>query len=411
MFGLYKKMTLSTKIFLSMIAGSILGFIIGPSATQLQFLGDIWLNMIKMIVVPLVLFMIVQGISSMENPKALGRIVLKLVLYYAVTTVAAVLVGVYVTKLLGPGFGFEFEKTAKAIHVDSLVGWQTFLVNLFSTNIFSSFTNADIPQVLIIGILFGVAIVFMPVEKSIPIKTWFSSMATLFMSVVGIVMALAPIGVFCLMASALGKYGLHFLGAMSKLVGTYYLACIIQLVGVYLLSIWLFAKISPVQFLRRTAECSIFCISTCSSTAAIPLNIRISKERLGVRPDIADFAVPFGTQINHDGNAIMFGCIILFCMQATGQSITSAQLVQMVLLGVIVSFGGGGIPSSGIVKLMVVAQAFNMPLEIVAIVGSLYRLFDMVNTPLNCLGDLAGIVIVDKLENAKTMHSISAPDP
>jgi Na+/H+-dicarboxylate symporter len=398
MYSLYGKMKLSNQIFLSMIAGSILGLVMGPAATQLQFIGDIWLNLIKMILVPLVIFMIVQGISGMENPKTLGRILLKLTIYYAITTMAAVLVGVCVTKWLAPGVGFAFQKTAQVIKVDKLVDWQTFLVNLVSDNMFGSFVKADIPQVLVIGILLGLAIVFMPKEKSAPARAWFSTMAALFMSVVGIVMALSPIGVFCLMASALGKYGLLFLGSMSKLVLTYYLACIIQLVGVYLLSVWLFGGMTPLQFLRRTIDTTTFCISTCSSTAAIPLNLEVSKERLGVRDDIADFAVPFGTQINHDGNAIMFGCVILFCMQAIGESVTSAQLIQMVVLGVIVSFGGGGIPSSGIVKLMVVAQAFNMPLEIVAIVGSLYRLFDMATTTLNCLGDLAGIVVIDRFE-------------
>jgi len=401
MFTFYSKLKLPTKIFLAMIAGAILGLSIGKPATYLQFIGDIWLNLIRMIIVPLVIVLMVQGISGMDSPKKLGRVLLRLTLYYAITTMIAVLVGVSVTKLLNPGTGFQFEKAAKAIQVEKLVDWQTFMVNLVSSNMFSSFTKGDIPQVLLIGIILGVAINFMPEEKRVQTKAAFSAMTALFMSVIGIVMSLSPIGVFCLMASALGQYGLQLLGAMSKLIGTYYLSCTVQLIGVYLLSLWILTKKSPFEFMRKTTETSIFCISTCSSTAAIPLNLKISKEQLGVRPDIADVAVPFGTQINHDGNAIMFGCVIVFCMQAIGGNITIAHLAQMVLLGVIVSFGGGGIPSSGIVKLMVVAQAFNMPLEIVAIVGSLYRLFDMANTTVNCLGDLAGIVIVDKFEKSR----------
>lgn len=401
MFSWYKKMKLANKIFLAMILGSIAGLIVGQPAMQLQFIGDIWLNMIKMIIVPLVLFMIVQGIAGMENPTALGRILFRVTVYYAITTIAAVLVGVAVAKFFEPGTGFVFEKAAKVIQVDKLVDWKTFAVNLVSSNIFTSFTKGDIPQVLIIGILFGVALVMMPREKSAPIKAWFFSMAHLFMAVVGIVMSLSPIGIFCLMAAALGKYGLGFLGAMSKLVGSFYLACGIQLLVVYLLSLWLFTKMTPWDFLRRTSESSFFCISTCSSAAAIPINLRITKEELGVKPELADFAVPFGTQINHDGNAILFGCVILFCMQAIGETVTIAQIVQMVVLGVIVSFGGGGIPSAGIVKLMVMAQAFSLPLEIVAIIGSLYRIFDMGITTMNCLGDLVGIVVVDRLEKAR----------
>lgn len=400
MFSWYTKMKLTNKIFLAMVLGTLLGIVAGPVATQLEWVGNIWLNMIKMAVIPLVIFTMVQGITSMDNPKALKRIWLRATLYYLVTTIIAVLIGIITTTLLKPGLGFIFEKGSKTVEVPKLVDLKGFMVGLFSDNIFVSFTKGDIVQVLIIAIIVGIAIVKMPVEKSGPIKAWFSSMTNLVMAVVGFIMDLAPIGVFCLMAAALGKYGIGFLGTMSKLIGTYYLAAAIQLLGIYLLTVWIFTKMSPFDFMRRTSKTWIFTLSTCSSAAAIPISLQVAKEELGVSKDVADFIVPYGTQMNHDGNAILIGTVLIFCAQAIGIDFTFMQLVQMVILGVILSAGGGGIPSSGIVKLMIVAQAFSMPLEIIVMVGAFYRLFDMVVTTMNCLGDLAGTIIVDKLEKA-----------
>jgi len=393
-FKWYKEMKLSNKIFIAMILGSLLGIVAGPVATHIEWIGNIWLNMIKMIIVPMVLFTMVQGIASIDNPKTLGRIWLKASLYYLVTTMIAVLVGIATTTILKPGIGFSFEKASKAAEVPKLVDLQSFMVSLFSSNMFESFTKG----VVIIAIIIGIALVTMPKEKSAPLKAWFFSMSDLIMSLVSIIMSLSPIGVFCLMAAALGKYGIGFLGTMSKLIGTYYLAAGIQLVAVYLLTVWIVTKISPLDFMRKTSNTWIFTFSTCSSTAAIPINLKVAKDELGVSKDVADFIVPYGTQMNHDGNAILIGTVLVFCAQAIGADFSTLQLIQMVLFGVVLSAGGGGIPSSGIVKLMIVAQAFAMPLEIIIMVGSFYRLFDMAVTTMNCLGDLAGAVIVDTLE-------------
>ncbi|MDR3563716.1 MAG: dicarboxylate/amino acid:cation symporter [Negativicutes bacterium] len=401
MFSWYTKMKLSNKIFLAMILGSVLGVVAGPLATQIEWIGEIWLNMIKMAVIPLVMFTMVQGIASMDNPKTLGRIWLKATVYYLTTTIIAVIIGIATTKLLKPGIGFVFEKSTKTVEIPKLVDLKSFMVNLFSDNIFVSFTKGDIVQVLIIAIIIGIALVLMPREKSAPIKAWFASISDLVMAIIGMIMSLSPIGVFCLMAAALGKYGLGFLGTMSKLIGTYYLAAAIQLVGIYLLTVWLFTRITPLAFMAKTANTWIFTLSTCSSAAAIPISLKVAKEELNVSNDVADFIVPYGTQMNHDGNAILFGTVLVFCAQAIGVDFSAMQWVQMVLLAVILSAGGGGIPSSGIVKLMIIAQAFTMPLEIIVMVGAFYRLFDMAVTTMNCLGDLAGTVIVDKFEKAK----------
>ncbi|TCL38842.1 Na+/H+-dicarboxylate symporter [Anaerospora hongkongensis] len=407
MFDWYRKMKLANKIFLAMILGSVVGMVAGPVAVQLKWIGDIWLNMLKMIIVPIVIFTVVQGITSMESPKALGRMAFRVTSYYIITTALAVLVGVGVAKFMQPGLGFVFEKGGKIAEVPKLVDFKTFFLAMFSDNMFASFTKGDILQVLVIAILIGVAIVFMPREKGQPVRAWFNSMSQLFMAVVGVIMDISPVGIFCLMASALGTYGLGFMGTMSKLIGAFYVACAVQAFAVYIPTVWLFASWSPIEFLKRMNESLVFAISACSSTAAIPINIRIAKEEFKVKDVSADFMIPFGTQINHDGSAIMLAVVIGFCMQAVGMDFTAEHLIQMVLLGVVVSMGGGGIPAAGVVKLMIVAQAFNVPLEIVAIVGSLYRLFDMGTTALNVIGDVAGVIIVDKFEkNTETLSNM-----
>lgn len=400
-------MKLANKIFLAMVLGSVVGLAVGPVAVHLKWIGDIWLNMLKMIIVPIVIFTVVQGITSMESPKALGRMAFRVTSYYMITTVFAVLIGVGVAEFLQPGFGFVFEKGGKMAEVAKLTDFKTFFLAMFSDNMFASFTKGDILQILVIAILIGIAIVFMPKEKGQPIRTWFNSMSQLFMAVVGVIMDISPIGIFCLMASALGTYGFGFMGTMSKLIGAFYVACVIQAFAVYVPTVWLFAKWSPIEFLKRMNESLVFAISTCSSAAAIPINLRIAKEKFKVKDVCADFMIPFGTQINHDGSAIMLAVVMAFCMQAIGMDFTAGHLIQMVLLGVVVSMGGGGIPAAGVVKLMIVAQAFNVPLEIVAIVGSLYRLFDMGTSALNVLGDVGGVIVVDKFEkNNETLSNI-----
>lgn len=398
-----KKMKLSTKIGIAMLTGSIFGIIIGPPAKEIKFIGDIWLNLMKMIIIPMVIFIVVKGISSMDNPKTLGRVGLKVISFYAFTTIFATILGIIVTKILKPGNGFQFEKATEAFETSKMLGFREYITSLFSSNMFVSFYEGNMLQVLVIAIILGIAIISLKDKYRIPLKAWFDNMAELCMGIVQLVMELSPIGVFCLMASSLGVYGLEMFKTMSKMLGAFYLASLIQILVVYLGLLWITTKISPFDFLKKSIQTWIAAISTCSSAAVIPVNLKVANEEFGVSDQISSFSIPVGAQFNQDGGAILSAVVILFSAQAIGVNFGLMELIQMVLVCTLVSAGSGAIPGGGIVRLMITSAAFGMPLEIVGLVAAFYRFFDMRATCMSTIGDLSATVIIDRLEKGRAV--------
>lgn len=398
----YKKMNLATKTMLAMVLGAIAGFIIGENAVKIQFIGTVWLNMIKMFLVPTVVCMLVRGISSMDSPKTLGRIGAKVIAFYLVTTVFAAIIGIVIGDVFKPGIGFEFQQSSDTVtEVASLPTIQDFVLSLFSENIFNSYSSADMLKVLVSSIIIGVGIVFMPEEHRIPVRNWFSSMSELIMSIIGISMKFAPIGVFCLMAAAMGTYGINFIGSMSKLLIVFYLGCVVHFVAVYMLFLWAMTGITPWEFFKKGFETFSMAISTCSSAATVPVNLKVAQENFGVSEAIAGFSIPLGSSMNQDGGAILGGVVMLFCAQAIGLELTFGQIFNIVILNTLVTSGSSGVPGGGIMRLMVVASAVGLPLEIIALIGGFYRLFDMGTTSMSVMGDLSATVVIDRWEKKR----------
>jgi Na+/H+-dicarboxylate symporter len=279
--------------------------------------------------------------------------------------------------------------------------FQSYLLSLFSSNMFASFYNADMMQVLVISIFVGLAVILLKNNARMPLKEWFANMADLSFSFVEFVMKLAPIGVFCIMAAALSASGLGTFVSMGKLLATFYGTCLIQVLLVYLTFLWLTTRIGPLTFMRKSARVWLTAISTCSSAAVIPVNLRTCDEEFQVSDKISSFSIPFGAQFNQDGGAILSALVILFSAQAIGVQFGLMELAQMVLVCTLVSAGTGAIPGGGIVRLMVSSAAFGMPLEIVTLIAGFYRLFDMGTTSMSVIGDLSGTVIIDRWEKQK----------
>ena len=396
-----KKMSLATQTMLAMVLGAVVGMIVGEHAVKIQFIGTVWLNMVKMFLVPTVVCMLVRGISSMDSPKTLGRIGVRVVAFYLVTTVIAAVLGIVVGKVFQPGVGFVFQQAETTTEVAELPTLQAFVLSLFSENIFNSYSSADMLKVLVSSIIIGVGIVFMPEEKRKPVREWFSSMADLVMSIIGISMKFAPVGVFCLMAAAMGKYGVNFIGSMSKLLITFYMGCLLHFLGVYTLFLWVATGITPLDFIKRGFETFSMAVSTCSSAATVPVNLKVAEEKFGVSDAIAGFSIPLGSTMNQDGGAILGGVVMLFCAQAIGIDLTFGQIFNIVILNTLVTSGSSGVPGGGIMRLMVVAAAMNLPLEIIALIGGFYRLFDMGTTSMSVMGDLSATVVIDHWEKKR----------
>lgn len=395
-----KEMSLSSKIFIAMIVGGILGIVIGEPMVQIKVIGDIWVRLIQMIIVPMVLVTIIKGIAGQQDAKSVGRIGGKIALYYLVTTVVAAIIGILVATFFKPGLGFVFEATdISNIGATEAVTVSGFLTSFFSKNMFKAFTDANLVQIIVIAIILGIGILkIKDSEVKAGLYKAFDYANEMIFSVIRMIMNFAPIGVFCLMAASFGKYGAAILGPIAGLAGTFYVGVLLQIFFVYALSTYFIAGVSPIRFIKDTAELWIYTLSTCSSTASIPVNLKINKEKFNVPSHISGFTIPLGSQVNHDGNAMLFSCIVLFVAQATGMPITIGLLVKMILLSTVISSSGGGIPGSGIVLIIVMINSFNLPTEIIGIMAAFYRVFDMGITTNNCLGDLAGTVCVAQSE-------------
>ena len=218
---------------------------------------------------------------------------------------------------------------------------------------------------------------------------------------IGIVMKVSPIGVLFLMGDAFGEYGIAIFKSMFALAGTFYIGCLVQIIFVYGTFLFVTTGINPIRFFKDSAALWSCTIATCSSVASIPVNLETAKEKFNVPDRISSFTIPLGSQINADGNAIFDACLVIFIAQTVGVQLGVGALVQTVLTATLLSMGGNGIPGSGIVKTLVLVQALGLPIEIVGIVAAFYRIFDMGTTTNNCLGDLAGTIVVSKLEERR----------
>ena len=400
-----KKVSLIMQILIAMVLGVIVGVIWGKGASCIQFIGTVWLNIIKMFIVPVVICMVVRGVSSLDSPKALGRIGLRVVAFYVITNVFALGIGILTTFVLKPGIGFVFEAMTTETVDTTLPTVSSFVTGLFSTNIVATFSSGDMLQCLVIALLIGVAIVFMG-EKGKPVAAWFSNMADLCMALMDLAMRIAPVGVFCLMVSAMGTYGSAFLGSMAKLIGTFYLGCLLHWLLVYALFLWINTGINPITFVEKAFATIATAVSTCSSAATVPTNLKVAKENFNVSESVANFAIPLGANMNQDGMAILIAAVMLFCAQSVGMTLTLSQIINMVVVATIVTSGSPGVPGGGISRLMIVAATMGLPLEIIAMISAFYRCFDMGTTTMSVMGDLSASIVIDRWEKKAAQKAV-----
>jgi Na+/H+-dicarboxylate symporter len=390
-----------SKILIAMLLGAVVGIVVGEPASAIGFIGDIWLNCIKMFLVPIVVCMLVKGISSMDSPRDLGRIGGRILLFYIVTTVIAAILGAMIPMVLKIGSGFHYEVAADEINVNSMPSIGEFFTSMFSTNIFKSFADTNMMQVVIIAVIIGVAIVLIPEKERGPIRTWFISMADLMFSIIRIAMKLAPIGVFCLMAEALGSQGIGLLGQIAKIIGTFYGVCILHFLLIYCGILFSFTGIKPGYFLKKVFPTIATSASTCSSNAVIPVSMDVATKNFDVENTTASLGIPLGATINKDGTAILCGVVLVFSCQAFGIPLSLAQIINIIFVTSVVTCAGSGVPGGGLMNIMIVGSACGIPLDICVMVGGFYRFFDMGTTTLNCVGDMACTVTVDRMEKKR----------
>lgn len=397
-----KKLNLTTKIFIGLILGIIVGlaFTANPGflATFIQPVGTLFINMIKMVIVPLVLASLVVGAASIGDVRSLGRIGGKTLGYYLMTTAIAVIIGLLLGTVINPGAGLSIP-TGAAAEVKEAPKLVDTLLNIIPSNPLKGIVEGNMLQIIVFALFLGIAVTMLPKEKGKAFIDFFDSLAEIMYKITAIVMELAPYGVFALIAPVVAKNGPAVLIPFMKVIFAVYLGCILHAVIVYSSAVSLIGKMNPIKFFKGIAPAALTAFSTSSSSATLPVSMKSVTENLGVSEKVASFVLPLGATINMDGTSLYQGVCALFIAQVYGIDLTIAQMGTIVLTATLASIGTAGVPGAGLIMLTLVLQAVGLPLEGVALIAGIDRILDMMRTCVNVVGDASATVVVAATEN------------
>ncbi len=404
-----KKMSLAMQIFIALILAIAAGLLLQKHAqfaeTYIKPFGTIFLNLLKFIVVPIVLFSIMCGIISMRDIKKVGAIGLKTVVYYMCTTAFAITIG-----LIG---GNLFKKMFPVIATTDLsyqVGEKTSLmdtiVNIFPSNFISPMAEANMLQVIVMALLIGFAIILVGEEKNTRIITACNDLNDVFMKCMEMILKLSPIGVFCLLCPVVAANGATIIGSLAMVLLAAYVCYIVHAVVVYSFAVKTIGGISPLTVFKEMLPAIMFAFSSASSVGTLPINMECT-EKLGTSREIASFILPLGATINMDGTAIYQGVCAIFIASCYGIHLTLPQMLTIIFTATLASIGTAGVPGAGMVMLAMVLTSVGLPVDGIALVAGVDRIFDMGRTTVNITGDASCCVIVSNLEKKREARKMA----
>lgn len=395
----YRDVSQGTKILIFMVIGIVAGLIFGERAQVVEPVGELFIRLLVLAAVPLVFANLLAGLTGLEDVRLLGRVGGQFVGYFISTTVIALLLGIAAMEVLRPGVGLGL-RGAGGGDVGAPPSLAGFLFDLVPENIFAAFAEGKVSQVIVFALLLGIAALFMPIDTRRSINRGFLILDELLRKLVELIMRLAPFGIGALAASAVGQFGQEMFGPLLLFIGGVWVAQLVM-AGVFLGSLVLFTRVSPIAFLRTTAPLYATAAATCSSLASLAVALRMAEERLRLPRAVYSFTLPLGAQLSKEGTAVMLAAVLVFTAQAAGIRFEPSSYPAVIVIGLLLSGASGGIPGGGLVKALIFVQAFNLPLEIAAVVGGIYRLIDIGNTTVNVLGDIVGTQIVARLEQER----------
>ena len=396
--GVWSSMELWKKILIGMICGVIVGSIMGTDAEMLKPIGTLFINAIKMLIVPLVFFSLIVGITSMQDTKKMGRIGLKAIVLYMGTTAVAISIGLGLAAILTPGEGLNMV----ASHLDStgkeapaLI--QT-LLNMIPKNPVGALAAGNILQIIVFAIGLGVSLALIG-EKAEPAIKLFESLAEAMYKLTELVMKLAPYGVFGLMAWVSGKYGLEVLLPLIKVIAVVFLGSVLHITIFYTGLISVLGRLNPLRYLKALTNPAAVAFTTTSSSGTLPATIKSAQEEMGVSKGVASFVLPLGATINMDGTALYQGVCALFIAQAFGIDLAASDYITIILTATLASVGTAGVPGAGLIMLSLVLTTVGLPIEGLAIIAGIDRILDMARTTVNVCGDMMVSLLIAKSED------------
>ena len=397
-----KKISLAMQIFIAMVLAIAAGLLLQGQAdfanTFIKPFGTIFLNLVKFIVVPIVLFSIMCGIISMKDIRKVGSIGLKTVAFYLCTTAFAVTIGLLGGNLFKGMFpviattDLSYEAAASTSFMDTLV-------NIFPSNFVKPMVEANMLQVIVMAVLLGFSIILVG-EKNAKVVSAFNDLNEIFMKCMELILKLSPIGVFCLLCPIIATNGTAIIGSLAMVLLTAYICYIVHAVVVYSLSVKAMGGMSPVKFFKGMMPAIIFAFSSASSVGTLPINLSCT-EKLGAKKEVASFVLPLGATINMDGTAIYQGVCAIFIASCYGIQLTLPQMLTIVLTATLASIGTAGVPGAGMVMLAMVLTSVGLPVDGIALVAGVDRIFDMGRTTVNITGDAACAIVVSNIEQKR----------
>ena len=397
-----KKLSLAMQIFIAMLLAIFAGLLLqGRAEFATNFIkpfGTIFLNLVKFIVVPIVLFSIMCGIISMKDIRKVGSIGLRTVVFYLCTTAFAVTIGLIGGNLF-KGLFPVIATTDLAYEAKEATSFMDTLVNIFPSNFFKPLVDANMLQVIVMAVLLGFSIILVG-EKNARVVSAFNDLNDIFMKCMELILKLSPIGVFCLLCPIIATNGTAIIGSLAMVLLTAYICYVFHAVLVYSLSVRAMGGMSPAKFFKGRMPAIIFAFSSASSVGTLPINLDCT-QKLGAKREVASFVLPLGATINMDGTAIYQGVCAIFIAACYGIQLTLPQMLTIVLTATLASIGTAGVPGAGMVMLAMVLTSVGLPVDGIALVAGVDRIFDMGRTCVNITGDAACAIVVSNMEDKR----------
>ncbi len=396
-FVFIRSLTLWQKIFIALIAGLIVGILGGEIAIAIKPVGTLFIQLIKMLIVPLVFATLVVGTAGTGDIQKLGRIGGKTMGLYVLTTAIAITIGLLLGIIFQPGAGIEIQTDIEAQTKETPI-LVTTLLNIIPTSPVSALADGKILQIITFALFTGICI-SLAGKQAKPVLDFFNGLSEIMFKMTGIIMNYAPYGVFTLIAAVAGEYGMDVLLPLAKMIALVYVGCVLHAFLVYGALVQVWAKVNPLRFFKGIFDAMIVAFTTTSSSAALPVTMRCVQENLGVSKDVASFVLPLGATINMDGTALYQGVCALFVAQVYGVSLTVPQYIMIIITATLASIGTAGVPGAGLIMLTLVLQQAGLPLEGVALIAGVDRVLDMARTCINVTGDSCVAAVVAQSEN------------
>ncbi len=393
------KIGLTGKVFIGFALGILLGIIFGEKITAINFIGTIFLNLIKMNVVPLIFFSIVTGIASMSDITKLKKIGVKTVAYYVVTTIIAACVGLVIANTFHPGKGLDMSAMVSGGSYDeqAMPSISETFTEMFPDNIVSSMAEGNLMQIIVFSVFLGIALVMLG-DKAEKAKKAFASGSEIMCKITDLVMQLSPIGVCALMACVTGQYGMDIFGPLAKFIVCVFGGQLLVLLIVYSIMLKFIAKVPLKKFYKKMIPVWLMTLSTTSSAATLPLSSKTVNKEFDVSEQLSGFTLPLGATVNMNGAVVFYAIATIFVAQVYGVDLGLGKQLTLVLLTTCISIGSPGIPGGSIVMTTMLLSNMGLPLDIVGVLAGINRLLDMGDTTLNVTGDIVSTLCIARTE-------------